>query len=271
MTMARNLRQLDLHALLLERRIMHRLLIALFSMCCCGFASLALAGEVVIDASTTIDGRYEEAGLRIVAGANPQTTVHFVDPAYVEQTVYVEDDSVWEMTGGEIHDSLYLFDASVANLTGGTIGDTVRPSGFSSVTVNGATLSDYVYSEEFSLVTVLKGDLWGTVARGGSLISIWGGDFGALDQETSLIAEDSATIYVYGRDFNYARGPIGVETGSLTGVLADGTPFQGTFAQHGDGAIILIPEPATLPLLISAFGGMAWTLTIRRSASGLRK
>lgn len=231
----------------------------LLSALCCGFTHIAAGAEVLIDSSMTINGRYEQQGLRIVAGVVPQTTVHFVDPAYVERTVYLEDDSVLEMSGGEIHDSLYLADSTVANLTGGTIGDTVHNAGFSVVTANGATLLDYIYSEDFSLVSVLDGSVWGTVARGGSLIAIHGGAFQARDQESILVAEDDAKIYVYGSDFNYGLGPIGAPSGTLSGVLANGTPILGTFSIQGNGEIILVPEPATLALLASGLLVLAWT------------
>lgn len=231
---------------------MRRLLGVLLSVCCFGLMMDAAAGEVLIDASTTIDGRYDEQGLRIVSGAGGRTTVQFVEPAYVEDTVYLEDDSVLEMSGGHIHDSLYLYESSVANLTGGSIGDTVHVTDHGVVTVNGAELQDYIYPDGFGLATILDGTLWGAIARGGSLVSIWGGDFGAGIQETSLIAEDTANIYVYGSDFNYPLGPIIDDAGTLSGVLADGAPFSGTFAIRGDANIILVPEPATQVLLAPA-------------------
>jgi hypothetical protein len=238
---------------------MRRAMLGLLSVLCLGFAHNAVGGEVVIDASTTIDSRYEEQGLRLIKGGDTRTTVHFVDPAYVEQTVYLEDDSVLEMTGGEIHDSLYLSESTVANLTGGTIGDTVHVDNHSVITLNGANLLDYVYNDGFSLATYLDGDVWGAVARGGSLVSIIGGNFQANQQESILVAEDDAKIYVYGTEFNQGFGVIrGEQSGTLIGLLKNGAAINGTFTVHGNGEIILVPEPATLALLVPGMFALAW-------------
>jgi hypothetical protein len=240
---------------------MRRSMLVLLSVLCLGFAHNAVGAEVVIDASTTIDSRYEESSLRIIAGLAPQTTVHFVEPAYVEDTVYLEDDSVLEMTGGEIHDSLYLSESTVANLTGGLIGDTVNVDNHSVITLNGANLLDYVYNDGFSLATFLDGDVWGAYARGGSLVSIIGGNFQANQQESILVAEDDAKIYVSGTEFNQGFGVIrGEQSGTLTGVLRNGTAINGTFTIRGNGEIILrqVPEPATLALLVPGMVALAW-------------
>ncbi|MDZ4781663.1 MAG: hypothetical protein SGJ19_15535 [Planctomycetia bacterium] len=240
---------------------MRRAILVLLSVLCLDFTHSTVGAEVVIDADTTIDSRYEDSSLRVIAGLVPQTTVHFVDPAYVEESVYLEDDSDLEMSGGEIHDSLYLSESTVANLTGGTIGDTVHVDNFSVITLNGANLLDYVYNDGFSLATYVDGNVRGAVARGGSLVSIIGGNFQANGQESILVAEDNAKIYVYGTEFNQGFGVIrGEQTGTLTGVLKQGMAINGTFTVHGNGEIILrqVPEPATLALFLPGMLMLAW-------------
>lgn len=240
---------------------MRTLSLALF---CCfvavGGIEVAWAGEILIDESVTIDGQYNETGLRIVAGANPPTVVRFVDPAYVEQSVYVEDASEFHLEGGEAHDSLYTYDESRAFITGGHIGDTVHIGDQSTLLVTGGTLSDYIYGAGQGRVDILGGSVWGVRAAGGSVVSIQGGNFTAQEQELGLLAGEASTILLYGTGFNYPKGPVQDDSGTLTGVLADGAPFFATFQLARAGEIRIVPEPATIILAL----GAALALGVRR-------
>jgi hypothetical protein len=64
-----------------------------------------------------------------------------------------------------------------------------------------------------------------------------------------LSAWGNSQIIIYGSGFNY---PYGTLTGSglLTGTFPNGEPINIRFGVYESGRIVLIPEPATLLLLV---------------------
>jgi len=96
---------------------------------------------------------------------------------------------------------------------------------------------------ESSTTNIYGGDIMldGCLFTDSSTLNIFGGDvfLGAP------YAEDSSTINIYG--YNFSEFP----AFSLTGYLADGTPFEFIELTHAISHInlIVVPEPATLFLL----------------------
>lgn len=147
---------------------------------------------------------------------------------------------------------------SIVNISSGTVtasggvafavwngGGTVTISG-GNISVGSAT-SDDVWSSggtvtitggEFSTVSQATG-IW----QSGGTISIFGGSF-SFPSTSDGIDTLGGTVDIYGNDFNYSLGPISANSGTLTGVLANGMSIDVPFNRNG-GSIVLVPEPAS--------------------------
>lgn len=109
---------------------------------------------------------------------------------------------------------------------------------------------------------------------GGPLTSLVANDpgvrlIGTDGSLASIIAEDSSEITIYGSGFkwsgvvNLPYGPLSFASGSLSGVLSNGTPFSVSFNRNllaggTRGAIVLappIPEPGAMALTLLALVG----------------
>ena len=222
----------------------------------------AVAG-LVIDHNTTIDYRIDGIDVEVVDGASPPTTVQIVEGGYIEENVLAYGSSIVQMYGGEIHDGLDVFDAGTIDITGGSVGDILRAHDSGIVSFTDGRFHDYVIADDFSTVSLAGGELWGVKAFGHSHVLVSGGTgWAELEQvESGLLANETGTIYIRGTGFNYPYGAIPVSSGTLTGVLANGDPFQTRFDISGGGTIKLVPEPSTLALLGAAATGLlalAW-------------
>jgi hypothetical protein len=94
-------------------------------------------------------------------------------------------------------------------------------------------------------------------ATGNATVTVTGGELRAWPQEYGLFVDDAATIVIQGSNFNFPAGAIVEPAGSLVGNLSDGTPITADFQVHGNGAIVLVPEPASV-LLLSCGAGLLW-------------
>lgn len=202
--------------------------------------------------------------------------------------VYLENDgTVVDMTGGQIED-LWLYDESVFNMSGGNIIDGIDAHGssyfdMSNGTINaGSTIILYGDGGRFSggnvTAIVLKTgpfsttqidggvlsfnifDINGDITINGgvltvnskfytaadSIIEIFGGSLTVND----LSFDQDSTMNIYGRDFNYNS----VQK-ILTGNLLDDSYFSiGGVDQWEYDQINLVPEPTTL--LLFGLGGL---------------
>jgi hypothetical protein len=153
---------------------------------------------------------------------------------------------------------------------GGSISYGVSVSNNSEIEVNGGTIGT-IWAYDYSSVAVNGGAINGWIAASGnSIVEIRGGAFANL---SDLMAYGSATIYLYGSSFsvggvelNYGDslrdyGVVGGAnfndlTGVITGTLLDGSLLNGEFFvplnNPGGADIIVIPEPATSTLLLTA-------------------
>jgi hypothetical protein len=104
---------------------------------------------------------------------------------------------------------------------------------------------------------------------GGDLVGATGGGTGSASPDLSLANPDLSTT-IFGSDFlldgaAIPFGPVTATTGTLAGLLANGSPFEWTFERPNDAPLTVaaaVPEPAALSLL--ALGGVA--LLARRRA-----
>jgi hypothetical protein len=114
-------------------------------------------------------------------------------------------------------------------------------------------------------VNVYDGDVTGTVqASQGAEVHILGGTLTDVDLRTldvaymeisggdfvdpTLLAFDESWVDISGSGFNYPPGPISSTSGTLTGMLDDGTPITLPFARAST-ATIELPEPSALTAL----------------------
>jgi len=94
---------------------------------------------------------------------------------------------------------------------------------------------------------------------GNSTVNIRGGGILA-DEHIQIGFFSTATVNIFGLGFDQPTGPQSGDSGQVSGLLADGTPFDYFFTRNSaDSALnlVLIPEPqagALLALAILALG-----------------
>ncbi len=172
--------------------------------------------------------------------------IHTIDASnrFPFEGVFVEDSLLGNPTtvnvapGGEVgtvsSDGLQVSDTSVVNVTGGIIGRNLLSLDTSTVYISGGTLLGNLVASDETMV-----DLSGGVLKG------------------DLLAFDDATITVHGSDFNLPLGNIVSTSGTLSGVLNDGTRIDVCFGRASTATITLVPEPSTALLPFSAFAVLA--------------
>jgi hypothetical protein len=85
---------------------------------------------------------------------------------------------------------------------------------------------------------ITGGDFLGDIrARGSSVLSIYGGSFDSSD--SSFLALEDSVIIVHGAVFSLPWRSISVLSGTLNGLLADGTPINLLFARASTATIEL--------------------------------
>lgn len=79
-----------------------------------------------------------------------------------------------------------------------------------------------------------------------------------MAQGRDIEVRDSATVTLFGEGFNYPMfEPISDVSGTITGVLSDGTSVEWDFFRDGNDAnILLVPEPNSVVLLLLGIGGL---------------
>jgi hypothetical protein len=135
---------------------------------------------------------------------------------------------------------------------------------YSNVTLHGVSSPGYGLLANFggfSTVSLDSGYLLSMTVHNSANVT-WSGSFTEPRFGTrSISVSDNGTLTIYGKDFNYAYGRLPVDTGTLTGEFADGTPFHVTFS--GGEGIILAPVPAPPGFVLAltgalCLGGYGW-------------
>jgi hypothetical protein len=87
----------------------------------------------------------------------------------------------------------------------------------------------------------------GLLVNGNAIVNVMGGDFNTVRRAFWIEGDTgNPVINVFGWGFNYPSGPIADLSGTLTGVLADGSPFNNTFVRsNADIRLFLVPECST--------------------------
>jgi hypothetical protein len=150
------------------------------------------------------------------------------------------DSSRVNISGGSIGyggGNLYAYDSSIVNVSGGTVG-----------------FAGNLNARHSSVVNISGGSVAyaGMVdAYDSSKINISGG---SVAQSGILNAYGSGVITIFGTGFNLPYGLVTQTSGSLSGVLTDGSSLDVQFATLSHGEIILSPP---LPVVsVTALGGV---------------
>ncbi len=193
-----------------------------------------------------------------------------------EATITVDSGSIEHFTysRAEATSSMLIEDAARLDVNGGqfqiwfTHRGSIRRAaldamGTSQIDVSGGEFMIMSTSEEPN--SQPDNDVYFAHAADQSTVSISGGMTRLnpeLDEVVPLTvaARDEASMFISGSDFNYPLGALADLDGMLTGTLTDGNPFQWKFERDETARIVLVPEPATLPIMLLV-GIMLWHLT----------
>jgi len=171
--------------------------------------------------------------------------LHIID-WITDDGVYVRDSSLGAVTtanlvdGGEVWGDFDVFAYSEIIITGGYVYDDVIANDHSIVTISGGLIGDGLRAQDNSRVYISGGQIAGEYNDGG-LRFITG----------------NSLVTIYGTGFNYPYGPIPDELGTLTGILLSGEVINWDFDITQPASIVLVPEPATLSLLLIGGVGLA--------------
>jgi hypothetical protein len=162
------------------------------------------------------------------------------------------------MNGGEIDGyesggnnlwGVEAYGSSTFTMNGGLLdvnetgnGTTTNSVGFlayddSTVTLNGGVLE---------VTGDATGSIFPFVASDNARVDIHGGKW-VLGANVGFVVMDSAVVTIYGWGFNRPDGVISDNTGTITGTLDNGDPFNLKFDRSGGGTIVIVSVDATLP------------------------
>ena len=230
--------------------------------------------------------------VQVLAGGQVGTSVSEGLDAFENSAVIVSGDTVFdlfaldaariEITGGEIQSGVGNGTNCVGicspamEISGGVLHGTLSSSRNGSLTISGGEMLRSVRVEGFSVLTLSGGAIFGSASlpalqvSGNGVATVAGGAFhgdirgdsgarlrisgGELDGD--LFAQGISSMTIAGSSFNRPLGELSETEGSLSGILADGTPFSVDFARGATATITLVPEPSSALLLVAGLAGL---------------
>jgi len=160
------------------------------------------------------------------------------------------------ISGGTTMGDVVAWETAILRVEGGDL-SLMRSAGDATATLDGGNVAENLEAFSQSSLVMLSGTVGGDARTAGTgYLEIRGGEIVG-----GLVALETSTIAVVGEDFNLPMGDISTLTGTLTGVLADGTPLSINFGRASTASIVLlpIPEPSTLILFtVGAVGLLGW-------------
>ena len=180
--------------------------------------------------------------------------------------LYVHESSSVTIADGGVDGDVVAFDSSTVLLLNGGVNYFLVSTGSASITMSGGNVGG-IYVQDAASATISGGsiDSW-IIASGSSKVTMSGG---WLAEGHQIVAEDSATIRIFGTGFAVGGtpvgyGPIAASEGYLTGTLLAGSPIVAFVCHRGGGCnpsatgvITLVPEPSTGLLLSFGLVGLA--------------
>lgn len=186
------------------------------------------------------------------------------------------------MTGGEIEGyetggnnlwGIQVFGSSTFTMNGGLldVNETGNAAGYtnsvgflayddSTVRLNGGVL-------DVSGGGGTTGVIFPFVASDNARVDIRGGKWVLGADNVGFVVADSAVVTIYGWGFNRPDGAIADATGTITGILDNGDPFNLKFDRTGGGTIIIVSVDATLPTDGYVTNSVTPTLTMQNNTT----
>ena len=230
-----------------------------------GQTVLNIAGGTIHDGSEGFVNVYDQSVLTMTGGriGNPNIDLFGEVNAYGHARVdiisgeigwYINayDNSIIQILDVRTNDSVFSYGAGQLHLSGGIV-NSMESHDDSVMTFSGGELRDGVFTLDRSRMIISGGiNHWGIQSTASSVVTITGGDITGNNSlsDSDLLIQDASQLILVGDQFNYPLGDVPDLTGTLTGVLLDGNPFELDFERDSTARITLaIPEPATASLL----------------------
>jgi hypothetical protein len=200
------------------------------------------------------------------------------------------DGSEVNISGGAVGSGLRARRGSVVSISGGSVGAELIADEGSQVNISGGVIGNGLSAQPGSQVNISGGSIGtGLIAFNGSELNISGGRFGGREY-SDYYARSGSTVNLFGRQFLINGVPVeGLSpgqplvfterNGTLSGILADGSPFSFLLASSIPGprptprgifgtlTLTLVPEPSTaFQLAPIAFAVPLWIRARRRQA-----
>jgi len=182
------------------------------------------------------------------------------DPADPEEFVLLDDGASHVADAGTSYanESVRVADGvtptALEIATGGAVGHRLVVGGGSSLQVGGGSIGGDLLARDQATVAISAGALGGAIrSTGQASVVLTGGTLGA-----TLEASDTSSIVIH-----VAQAPAGGSgaldpvAGTITGALADGTPYSFTYLRDASATIELVPEPAPLLGALTCLAALA--------------
>jgi len=189
------------------------------------------------------------------------------------------------VTSGATVGQLEARDSSTIDMSGGTINTFVDSYGTSQVTISGGLVTYSASANDTSTFEISGGNLpYGIWVYGEANFTLTGGLLNSLDTYGSskatlrggsiyvlLWSHENSTIEVVGSGFQVdgtpvGEGPLLATSGVLSGTLENGNAINNSFYVYDSSSIVLVPEPDTVVLGVTALLGLG-LLSVRRAHS----
>jgi hypothetical protein len=191
------------------------------------------------------------------------------DGVYVKNSSLGVSTSITIVTGADLgahtgYPGVVATESSIVRIAGGKFNSDspALATGTSHMIVTSGQIGDAgsvvsLVARDESVIDLFGGVFLGggLLVNGNAVVNVMGGDFNAARRAFWIEGDTgNPVINIFGWGFNYPSGPIADSSGTLTGVLADGSSFNNTFARSdADIHLFVVPEYSTGCLWLLGF------------------